>query len=193
LRITGGAWRSRRLRGPGRGQHLRPTPDALRERAFAVLGDRIIGARFLDIYAGTGAVGFEALSRGANEVVFVERHRAATKIIKANRDALEVSTAQARLEFGPALRAVRDLSRREQTFDVVWADPPFEQWSEGLEVIIHAFGSGVIKATGIACLECPKNAHIDALPDGLCVRRDLSGGASRVAMIGRVEGQGLKV
>jgi 16S rRNA (guanine966-N2)-methyltransferase len=188
MRITGGALRSRRLRGPGRGQHLRPTPDALRERVFAVLGDRVYKARFLDIYAGTGAVGFEALSRGANEVVFVERHRAAINIIKANRDALEVPAEQARLEFGPALRMVRDLSRREEPFDVVWADPPFEYWEEGLEVIVHAFGCGVIEASGIACLECPDNAEIENLPDGLCLRRDLSGGASRVVLLSRSSG-----
>ena len=188
MRITGGAWRSRRLRGPGRGQHLRPTPDALRERAFAVLGNRVHEARFLDIYAGTGAVGLEALSRGAAEVVFVERHRAAIKIIKANRDALDVSAEQARLVTGPALRAVRDLSRRGEVFGVAWADPPFEHWREGLEVLIQAFDGGVIEASGIACLECPEHADLSSLPDGLRVERDLAGGASRVVLMVKVEG-----
>ena len=58
---------------------LRPTPDAMRERAFAVLADRVIDARFLDLYAGTGVVGLEALSRGARSAVFVDNHRAATE------------------------------------------------------------------------------------------------------------------
>ena len=80
MRITGGEWRSRRLHGPGRKAAVRPTPDAMRERAFAVLGDRVEGARFLDLYAGTGAVGLEALSRGAASVVFVERHAATARI-----------------------------------------------------------------------------------------------------------------
>jgi len=57
VRITGGEWRSRRLRGPGKTVPLRPTPDSMRERAFAVLGDRVTDASFLDLYAGTGAVG----------------------------------------------------------------------------------------------------------------------------------------
>ncbi len=70
---------------------LRPTPDALRERAFAVLGEQVIGASWLDLYAGTGAVGFEALSRGAREVLFVEHHRAAARLITANRDTLELN------------------------------------------------------------------------------------------------------
>ncbi len=186
MRITGGAWRSRRLRGPGRGQRLRPTPDALRERAFTILGDRVREARFLDIYAGTGAVGLEALSRGANTVVFVERHRAAIKIIEANRDALEVSALQARLVTGPALRAVRDLSRRGEVFGVAWADPPFEHWREGLEVLIQAFDVGVIEASGIACLECPERAVVVPLPEDLAVERNLAGGASRVVLISKI-------
>jgi 16S rRNA (guanine966-N2)-methyltransferase len=185
MRITGGAWRSRRLKGPRRGQALRPTPDSMRERGFAVLGDRVEDAAFLDLYAGTGAVGFEALSRGAAAVVFVERHRAAIEIIKANRDALEVPAEQARLEFGPALRIVRDLARRFEVFHIAWADPPFDQWREGLEALAVAFEGGVIADGGIACLECPERADLSALPDGLRIERDLAGGASRLVLMSR--------
>jgi len=183
LRVTGGAWRSRRLRGPGRGSDLRPTPDALRERTFAVLGDRVVGARFLDLYAGSGAVGFEALSRGALQVVFVERHRSAAKLIQQNRESLEVPVDRARLELGPSIRLVRDLSRRGERFDLAWADPPFERWSEGLEALMAAFELGVIRDQGIACLECPDRAEIVELPRSIRVVRDLAGGASRVVLL----------
>ena len=102
MRITGGRWRSRRLKGPGRAATLRPTPDALRERVFAVLGD-LDGAVVLDLFAGTGAVGLEALSRGAAQVVSVDRHRSAARLVRHNRDALD-ATEQVRIVCRPAAR-----------------------------------------------------------------------------------------
>ena len=186
VRITGGEWRSRPLKGPGRGTHLRPTPDALRERAFAVLGDRVPGARVLDLFAGTGAVGLEALSRGAREAVFVERHRSAAKIIQINRSALCGDETRSRLIQRPAGRAVAELAQRGEVFDLVWADPPFEAWLEGLTALVSAFEAHLIDAAGTACLECPEKADVvDGLPEWLEVERDLAGGASRVVLLRR--------
>ena len=136
MRITGGEWRSRRLRGPGKSMPLRPTPDAMRERAFAVLGDRVDGAHVLDLFAGTGSVGLEALSRGARAVVFVESHPAARRLVRENCAALGVDEARARLLVRSALSVVRDLARRGGAFDFAWADPPFEHWQEGLEEML---------------------------------------------------------
>jgi 16S rRNA G966 N2-methylase RsmD len=116
--------------------------------------------------------------------VFVERHRSAIKIIKENRDVFEVSDEQARLEYGPALRIVRDLARRDEIFDVAWADPPFEHWEEGLEAVVVAFDGGVIRRDGIACLECPEKARLE-LPESLEIERDLRGGASRLVLLAR--------
>ena len=184
MRITGGAWRSRRLRGPGRALALRPTPDALRERGFAVLGDRVAGERFLDLYAGTGAVGFEALSRGAHQVVFVERNRRAVSLIESNRTALSVDPDAARTLVLPALRAIAELARTGERFGLAWADPPFESWSEGLETVARAFETGILRPEGLACLECPDKADLEEqLPQFLRVERDLKGGASRLVMI----------
>jgi 16S rRNA (guanine966-N2)-methyltransferase len=184
VRITGGAWRSRRLKGPGRSTGLRPTPDALRERAFAVLGDRVRGASVLDLFAGTGAVGLEALSRGAAEVVFVERHRPAARLLEANRDALCEQPERARILVRPALRAVEELAAAGARFQLAWADPPFESWADGLEALVAAFRTGVLEATGLACLECPARADVAAaLPEQLPIERDLAGGASRVVLI----------
>jgi 16S rRNA (guanine966-N2)-methyltransferase len=186
VRITGGRWRSRRLRGPGRGLALRPTPDALRERGFAVLGDRVVGERFLDLYAGTGAVGFEALSRGALQVVLVERDRRAVTLIESNRSALAVDPKKARVLKRPALRAIAELARDDEQFGLVWADPPFESWSEGLEAVARAFETGVLRPDGVACLECPDRADLgEELPAPLRTERDLTGGASRLVMIVR--------
>lgn len=183
MRITGGEWRSRRLHGPGRGTALRPTPDALRERAFAVLADRVPDASFLDLYAGTGAVGFEALSRGAARVVFVERQRSAARLIEANREALGVDREHAQILVRPVRPALTTLLESRRRFDVAWADPPFASWREGLEALARAFAGGLLAAAGIACLECPAQADLSELPAPLRVKRDLAGGASRLAML----------
>ena len=162
---------------------LRPTPDAMRERAFAVLGDAVIGARVLDLFAGTGAVGLEALSRGAAAVVFVERHRAAVRLIEANCSALDVPPEVVRIMARPALAAGRFLARQAERFRLVWADPPFDRWKEGLAALDHAALSGVLAADGVALLECPADAAIQC--PHLEITRDLAGGASRVVMMTR--------
>jgi 16S rRNA (guanine966-N2)-methyltransferase len=156
----------------------------MRERAFAVLGDRVAGSRFLDLYAGTGAVGLEALSRGARSVVFVERHRAAAHLVEKNLATFDLSADRAELVVRPASAAVDRLARREHNFDIVWADPPFEIWSEGLEVVVKLFEVGLLHEKALACLECPEKVDVaGSLPSDLEIVRDLVGGASRVVMI----------
>jgi 16S rRNA (guanine966-N2)-methyltransferase len=155
----------------------------MRERAFAVLGERVDGAHFLDLFAGTGAVALEALSRGAEAAVLVERHRSAAGLIEANRAGLGVDGERARLLVAPVARALRELEREGARFDLAWADPPFESWGEGLEALREAFARGVLSAGATACLECPARAVV--APDELLVERDLSGGASRVVMLRR--------
>ena len=184
MRITGGEWRSRRLRGPGRGAQTRPTPDAMRERAFAVIGDRVVDARFIDLYAGTGAVGLEALSRGARAVVFVERHRATARVLQDNCATFGLDAHRAELRVKPALAAVSELAQSGKFFDIAWADPPFESWEEGAHALETAFKSGLLLMSALACLECPEKADVaGALARELEIVRDLAGGASRVVMI----------
>lgn len=186
MRITGGTWRSRRLRSPAANMPVRPTPDALRERSFAVLGELVVGARFLDLFAGTGAVGLEALSRGASAVVFVERHRGAARILRGNCALFDLGADRARVLVQPAEASVAALARHGELFDLAWADPPFESWEDGLHVLAAAFAAGVMAPDAVACLECPDRAAIgSALPDGLEVFRDLGGGASRVVLLRR--------
>jgi len=184
VRITAGEWRSRRLQGPGKSKGLRPTPDSMRERVFAVLGDRVTGSRFLDLFAGTGAVGLEALSRGARSVVFVERHRSAALLIEKNSASFDLGSDRAELMVRPAVSAARELVRRGESFDIAWADPPFEIWNEGLEAVAALFEAGVLGAASVVCLECPSKADVSGpLPSDLEIVRDLAGSASRVVMI----------
>lgn len=186
MRVTGGEWRSRRLRGPLKGQKLRPTPDSMRERSFAVLGGILPGARVLDLFAGTGAVGIEALSRGAASAVFVEAHRNAAQLVKDNLESLGVGRQRGLVMNRTAERAVADLEGRGRIFDLVWADPPFETWTDGLEALVAAVKAGITTDGATLCLECPARADLDpVLPEDLTIVRDLKGGASRVVILRR--------
>jgi len=120
LRIVAGKWRSRLLQiadVPG----LRPTSERVRETAFNWLAPVIEGARCLDLFAGTGALGLEALSRGATEVVFVENTRRAARMIEKSVEDLEAAGAV--IHHGDAIEFLRDIARG--SFDIVFLDPPF--------------------------------------------------------------------
>jgi 16S rRNA (guanine966-N2)-methyltransferase len=158
----------------------------MRERVFSVLAETVIGASFLDLYAGTGAVGLEALSRGAASVVSVDSHPAAIRLVEANRAALCPEPGTTRIVQATARAAVASLARRGERFQLVWADPPFELWRDGLEALVAAFEHGVVDDDGLACLECPQRAGVaGSLADDLEIVRDLVGGASRVVVLAR--------
>jgi len=122
MRVIAGRLRSRKLRVPPRG--VRPTTDRVRESLFAALGD-LTGVRGLDLFAGSGALGIEALSRGAREVVFVERARPSLETLRSNLAGLGLGDVSQVIPCD-ALRALRDLGSRGERFDVVWLDPPYE-------------------------------------------------------------------
>jgi 16S rRNA (guanine966-N2)-methyltransferase len=119
VRIVGGKWRSRMLTFPD-AVGLRPTPDRVRETVFNWLGQSLDGKSCLDLFAGSGALGFEALSRGAKPVVMVEQN---LKVARALRDNAAVLGAEA-LEFVTA-DALKFISRETRKFDIVFVDPPY--------------------------------------------------------------------
>ncbi len=118
VRIIGGAWRGRKLAVVA---GIRPTPDRARETLFNWLGSEIRGGRVLDLFAGTGALGFEALSRGARHATFVEQDRAVARTLQRHREALGANAAVHRAE------ALAWLGRQDpaELWDVVFLDPPF--------------------------------------------------------------------
>jgi 16S rRNA (guanine(966)-N(2))-methyltransferase RsmD len=150
MRIVAGRLKGRTLKGPT-GAGLRPTSDGLRETLFNVLGRRVEGARVLDGYAGTGAIGLEAISRGAARAVFVEQDRRAVAIIRANVDACGVG---AECEIVSS-----DMSRLAErapglgTFDLVLLDPPYD--APDVDRIVSAAGRWVARE-GILVLEHSK-------------------------------------
>ncbi len=123
MRISAGEHRGRRLQGV-KGTKTRPTSDILRQALFNVLGSRIHGARVLDLFAGTGAVGLDALSRGAARATFVERDRKALASLRANLAALNL-LAQAGVLAGDVLQALTRLRASGETFDCIFVDPPY--------------------------------------------------------------------
>jgi 16S rRNA (guanine966-N2)-methyltransferase len=131
MRIIAGHYRSRVLEAPA-GLSTRPTSDRLRETLFNVLAPRIHGAAFLDLYSGSGAVGLEALSRGAVHVTFVERAPAALKALRSNLDCLGIETGIRiyPLNVAAFLRPASKAGPKSETYDVVFLDPPYEAAQE---------------------------------------------------------------
>ena len=131
VRVIGGVWRSRIITFPDQ-QQLRPTPDRVRETLFNWLGQDLSGKRCLDLFAGSGALGFEAASRGAKQVLMVERERNACAALEANRKTL--AATQIEIVRGDALDFLRG---GRGVYDVVFLDPPFAagMWDVLLETL----------------------------------------------------------
>ncbi|HEX7298733.1 MAG TPA: 16S rRNA (guanine(966)-N(2))-methyltransferase RsmD [Solirubrobacteraceae bacterium] len=127
MRVVAGRLGGRRLRAP-RGRDTRPTSDRVREALFAMLGP-IDGVRVLDLFAGSGALAIEALSRGAAAATLVERDARAIGVIRANLESLQLGSEEARVVHGPARAAVRDASARGDAYDLVLLDPPYRDAS----------------------------------------------------------------
>jgi len=125
MRVIAGRYGGRRLTAP-RGRTTRPTSERVREALFAMLGD-VEGASVLDLFAGTGALGIEALSRGAGRAVFVEPDRGAIEAIETNIAALGVSGEQAQVRRERADEALKRARKRKETYDLVLIDPPYER------------------------------------------------------------------
>jgi 16S rRNA (guanine966-N2)-methyltransferase len=125
VRVVAGAYGGRRLQAP-KGDATRPTTDRVREAVFSTLGD-LEGERVLDLFAGSGALGIEALSRGAEHALFVERARPALVVLRANLDALGLAPPRATVRAGDALAALRDAPGTAGAYDLVFLDPPYRQ------------------------------------------------------------------
>ncbi|MEJ7798184.1 MAG: 16S rRNA (guanine(966)-N(2))-methyltransferase RsmD [Solirubrobacteraceae bacterium] len=126
MRVVAGRYGGRRLVAPP-GDATRPTSDRVREALFSVLGTSIQDACVLDLFAGSGALGIEALSRGAAAAVFVDRSESAIKAIRTNLDALKIDAELRRMQARAALRAA---ATRGEAYDLVFLDPPYRRSAE---------------------------------------------------------------
>ncbi|TVQ94874.1 MAG: 16S rRNA (guanine(966)-N(2))-methyltransferase RsmD [Chromatiaceae bacterium] len=178
LRIIGGCWRGRRLPVPA-GAHpgLRPTPDRVRETLFNWVAPTIAGSRVLDAFAGTGALGFEAASRGAAEVLLIEQVPALAAGLRAAAAQLQATALQVIcadslhwLARGPA-----------QPFDLVMLDPPFGQGL--LAPALAALSAGWLTAGGVVYLELGVQERLPPLPVGWRLQRDKRAGQVRYVLV----------
>ena len=149
MRVIAGIYRSRILKSL-KGLALRPTSDRLRETLFNVLGPDVAGSRFIDLFAGTGAIGIEALSRGASQVVLVENHAPAATLIRRNLESLGIQK-RAMVLATDAIRGLEKLASREKSkasaFDYVFLDPPYDAAKDYARVL-ESLGSGNLLAPG---------------------------------------------
>ena len=159
VRIIGGVFRSRVLRFPAR-PGLRPTPDRVRETLFNWLGQDLSGRECCDLFAGSGALGFEALSRGARRVVMVEQDTRAFEALRHNAQTLGCGAA-VELHRGDALEFVREAHR---AFDIVFLDPPFDSGllariAPELSRLTRRGGMAYVESAGGIELEAPWQLH----------------------------------
>ncbi len=170
LRIIGGDWRGRRLDFPDV-QGLRPTPDRVRETLFNWLMPVIRGARCLDLFAGSGALGLESLSRGAAEVVLVDSQPQVIAALQKNLDLLQAGT-RAQLQQRDALQY---LTQCKECFDVIFLDPPYHQ---GLlqPCIDSLYQQGALARQGYLYFEANRNEALPQLPTAWTVHRQKTAG-----------------
>jgi 16S rRNA (guanine966-N2)-methyltransferase len=162
MRVIAGTLRSRRLKSVGK-LRLRPTSDRLRETLFDVLGPSVQNSLFVDLFAGTGAIGIEAVSRGAREAIFVEMHAATAKLIRANLAGLGIDRGAQILE-SDVLRALENISARHVLGDFIFMDPPYDREQDYTRVLEFLDSSRLIAPYGIVIAEHSRKVE---LPDRL--------------------------
>jgi len=155
MRIIAGKFRSRQLKSI-KGMALRPTSDKLRETLFNILGGLVVDARFMDLFAGTGAVGIEALSRGAREAIFVEKHPPTAALIKKNLEVLDIRTG-ARVVASDALKALERLAKEPAAsngvIDILFLDPPYAEAEAYKTVLAFLGGANLLTENAVVIAE----------------------------------------
>ncbi|MBE0438812.1 MAG: 16S rRNA (guanine(966)-N(2))-methyltransferase RsmD [Gammaproteobacteria bacterium] len=176
LRIIAGKWRGRKLQFPDIEQ-LRPTPDRVRETIFNWLQAYVGDARCLDLFAGSGALGFEALSRGAEHVTMVEVQGEAVQQLVVNRKALLAEQADVK-----QMTAQQYLKQCQQQFDIVFIDPPYpaDLWTEIAQLLVNY---KILADNALIYLECPSNKPLPTLPNNWQLIKDKKAGDVRYCLL----------
>ena len=159
MRIISGTHRGLHL-ATLKGGALRPTSDQLRETLFNVLGPEVEGRALLDAYAGTGAVGIEAISRGASEVVFIEHHRPAAELIRRNLEALKIEEGFYVMTT-TVLKGLERLAGEGSHFDFVFLDPPYDEIREYHHVLRQLARGELLLPTSLVIAEHSRHCNLE--------------------------------
>jgi 16S rRNA (guanine966-N2)-methyltransferase len=185
MRIISGKYRGRKLKSPPSLQ-TRPTSDRLRETLFNILAPRIRGARFLDLCAGSGAVGIEALSRGAAQVAFVDRSRKMYALIETNLKSLDVADDEIEVVGKEALEFLRKRAKQEEVpFDIIFFDPPYAMDYEAVLDYIGEAATRVLAEGGVMIVEHHRKKDLKEEVGGLKLYRMLKQGDSCLSFYAR--------
>lgn len=178
MRVVGGKWGGRTIRAP-RGLSVRPTADRVREAVFAVLGDDVAGSVVLDLFAGSGAMAIESLSRGAAGAVLVESSPAAFAVLKGNLAAMAAEDAVCLLL--DYREAVRRLSAKGKTFDLVFLDPPYGKGLVGRSAGLLS-RAGILAPGAVIVAERAVRDPEETLPADWTERTDRRYGDTRITI-----------
>ena len=189
MRVIAGKYRGRKLKSPPSLQ-TRPTSDRLRETLFNILAPRIEDARFLDLCAGSGAVGIEALSRGAAQVTFVDRSRKMYALIETNLKLLNVGKEEIEVVSREALDFLdRRIKKEDGPFDVIFFDPPYALDYEEVLDCIGQNAEQLLSRDGVVIVEHYKKKALQEEFGGLKRYRELKQGDTKLSFYSRVAAQ----
>lgn len=159
MRIIGGEYKSRTILMP-KGVDIRPTQDKVREAVFNILGD-VSGKRVLELFAGSGAFGIEAISRGARDVTFVDNNFKCSQTIKSNLESLGVNESKYDIIRANALGMLPRLAKQEEKFDIVFLDPPYYK-TIAKNCLINIDAYDILSPVGLIIIEHFKKDALDA-------------------------------
>jgi len=157
LRVIAGLLKGRKLLEI-KAQNIRPTSDRVKEAMFSILGNRVINCRFLDLFAGSGSVGIEAYSRGADEVIFIDSNKESIKVLKDNLtitgilDSIEVYNTD-------YSNAINKLTEKKKLFDIIFIDPPYKK-DIAYDAVKKIFKSNILSNYGIIIIEQSKKDFV---------------------------------
>lgn len=175
MRIIAGKHKGRKLKSTAK-MDVRPTTDRTKESIFNIIGPAIVGAKCLDLYAGFGGIGIEALSRGANSVVFIEKNRHNTKIIKEN---LAMISEDAEVIVNDVLKAIKFLTAN---FDLIYMDPPYEDEKLYIETLELIRDKELLTPKGIVIIEYDSKGDLK-LPNGYDIIKEKKYGKAGITLV----------
>ena len=171
MRVIAGRYKGRHLAVP-KGTVVRPTKDQVKESIFSIIQDRVIDAKFLDLCAGTGNIGIEALSRGAKQVTFLDKNLKCIRLIEQNLKwiGLDINQPEIQLIRTDAIQGINQFQQQSETFELIYLDPPYDS-DLYMQCLSCISDTGVLATSGILLVEYRKHTKLPSISGRLCCYR----------------------